>query len=200
MKITAIKQQVKRPGRYSIFVDDTYSFSLSELALIASGLTIGKELTSEELAELKDTSRFDKAYNLTLAFIARRLRSQWEIEDYLKRKQYAPEINMEILKRLTDYGYVDDLKFARAWVENRRLLKATSRRRLNQELHQKRVSDDIIEQVLAEDETDDREVLKEIVRRKRKQTRYQDNLKLMQYLARQGYAYEDIKAALASED
>ena len=43
-KITAIKQQVKNPQRYSIFVDEKYSFSLSELALINSELKIGQEV------------------------------------------------------------------------------------------------------------------------------------------------------------
>ena len=84
-------------------------------------------------------------------------------------------------------------------MRNRRLLKAVSKRRLMQELRQKRIADDVIQQVLAEDETDDRNVLRELVERKRRQSKYQDNLKLMQYLARQGFSYDDIKAALADE-
>jgi hypothetical protein len=44
MKITAIKQQVKRQGRYSIFVDDKYAFSLSENALLDQKITIGLEI------------------------------------------------------------------------------------------------------------------------------------------------------------
>jgi regulatory protein len=199
MKITAIKQQVKRQDRYSIFVDEKYSFSLSELALINSGLRLGQEVTQEQLDELQNKAKIDKGYNQALNLLARRARSEWELRDYLKRKDYDSPIADEILNRLSDLGYVDDLAFAKAWVENRRLLKATSKRRLNAELRQKRISDDIIEQVLAEDETDEVEVLRELVQRKRKQTRYQDDLKLMQYLSRQGYNYDDIKSALSGE-
>jgi SOS response regulatory protein OraA/RecX len=81
-------------------------------------------------------------------------------------------------------------------VRNRRLLKPVSVRRLKQELRQKRIADDIAEQVLAADETDDRAVLRELIARKRRQTKYQDDLRLMQYLARQGFGYQDIKNAL----
>ena len=40
------------------------------------------------------------------------------------------------------------------------------------------------------------EVLKELIERKRKQTKYKDDLKLMQYLTRQGFSYDHIKTAL----
>ena len=103
-----------------------------------------------------------------------------------------------MIEELAGYGYVDDYKFAEAWVYSRRLLKATSRRKLQQELRQKRVADEIINRVLADDETDEGQVLQAVVERKRKQSRYQDPMKLMQYLMRQGYNYEDVKSAVMS--
>lgn len=196
MKITAIKQQVKNTQRYSIFVDGKYSFSLSELALINSELKLGQELTKTELAKLKEESDFDKAYNRVLNLLARRVRSEWEVRDYLKRKKYNAEMTEKILNKLSDRRLINDLAFAQAWVENRRLLKSTSKRRLIQELRQKRVSDEIIDEVMETDETDELEVLKELVAKKRQQTRYKDDLKLMQYLSRQGFNYDDIKRAL----
>jgi regulatory protein len=196
MKITAIKQQVKQQGRYSIFVDGKYSFSLSELGLINSGLRANQELSQSEIDNLKDTSTADKAYNQTLGLLARRPRSRWEVADYLKRKDYSPALVEETINKLSELGYINDLSFAKMWVENRRLLKATSRRRLKLELKQKHVADEIIEIVLAEDKTDEREVLEALVEKKRRLPRYQDDLKLAQFLMRQGYNYEDIKAAL----
>ncbi len=49
MQVTDIKQQVKREGRYSIFVDGKFVFGLSENSLMTSGLRIGLELTKDEL-------------------------------------------------------------------------------------------------------------------------------------------------------
>jgi SOS response regulatory protein OraA/RecX len=62
------------------------------------------------------------------------------------------------------------------------------------ELRAKRISDDIISQILSEDETDERETLKTLIAKKR--SRYPDDQKLMQYLARQGFEYDEIKAAM----
>jgi regulatory protein len=200
MKITSIKQQVKRVNRYSIYIDDKYSFSLSDGELLNTGLVPNQELTVEQLTELKDTARIDKGFSSALGLLARRARSRWELEQYLTRKEYDAPTSVVILNKLSKYGYVNDEAFATAWVENRRLLKATSRRRLTQELRQKRVPDEIIQKVLAEDETDERSILTDLVARKRKQTKYQDSLKLMQYLSRQGFSYDDIKTAIQEAD
>lgn len=196
MKITNIKNQVKRVDRYSIYIDGKYTFSLSELELLNLGLRINQEISQKELEGLQDAARLDKGYDRALNYISIRRRSKWEIEQYLKRKDYEPEIIEKIIDRLTTRNYVDDEAFAKAWVENRRLLKSTSKRRLQQELRQKRISDNIIHQALSEDETDERQVLRGLIERKQKQTKYQDRLKLMQYLSRQGYNYEDIKSVL----
>jgi regulatory protein len=82
----------------------------------------------------------------------------------------------------------------------RRLLKSVSKRRLVQELRQKHVADDTIQRAVAEDEADERVVLRELIAKKRRQTKYQDDLRLMQYLARQGFGYDDIKHALAGDE
>ena len=199
MKITAIKQQERLKGRYSIYVDETYAFSLSADALLQSQLHSGQSLDEVELKSYKKLSADDKAYGLALAYLARRMRSQWELADYFRRKEYDEVLAAQLMERLQALGLVDDAKFAEAWVRNRRLLKAVSKRRLTQELRQKRVAEALIEQALYEDETDEQMVLRDLVIRKRRQTKYQDDLKLMQYLARQGFSYDDIKAALHDE-
>lgn len=196
MKITAIKAQLKREGRYSVFVEGKYAFSLSAEALLDARLVSGQELTGEEVAAYKRLSAEDKAYNLTLAYVARRLRSEGELRDYFRRKTYAPELAEQLLARLRKLGFVDDTEFARRWVENRRLLKATSAKKLRLELRQKHIGDGIIRQVLAEDETDECTLLRDLIKKKRKATRYQDDQKLIAYLARQGFNYDDIKATL----
>jgi len=194
MKITAIKQQVKRVGRYSIFVDGKYSFSLSESELLNTKLVPNQEITAGQLEQLKGTAVIDKAFGRALNLVAHRPRSEWELRDYLRRKDHEPETIEAVIAKLDKYGYVNDAAFAKQWVQSRRLLKATSKRRLQQELRQKHIENDIIDATLAEDETDERQVLRELVEKKR--SHYPDDLKLMQYLARQGYGYDDIKTVL----
>ncbi len=196
MKITDIKQQVKRQGRYSVFVDGKYSFSLSDTALLEQGIHTGQELDETKLEALQQASADDKVYNSALAYAMLRPRSRWEMEQYLKRKHCSEPLAASILNKLSDLDLLDDEKFAHSWVANRRLLKATSRRRLLQELRAKRVADDVAERAVVQDDTDERQVLAELIARKRKQERYQDDQKLMQYLAGQGFNYGDIKAVL----
>jgi regulatory protein len=196
VKVTLIKQQIKRPGRYSIFVDGKYAFPLSETALLESKLYSGQELTEAQLGELKQESADDKVYNNALAYAVLRPRSTWEMQQYLLRKKCLPSLSQKILNKLSVIGLLDDEKFAASWVANRRLLKPISERRLLQELRAKRVPDEAARRAVAGNETDEQAVLIELIARKRKQSRYQDNQKLMQYLAGQGFNYGDIKAAL----
>lgn len=198
MKITSIKQQVKRADRYSIFVDEKYAFSLSESGLIQSGLFSGKELTPAELKDLKKAAGVDKAYGQALRYVAIRVRSEWEIQTYLQRKEVDTETATEIIQRLRNLRLLNDLEFARVWISNRRTLKSTSKRRIRLELMQKHVPNDVIDEALAEDETDERQALRDLVEKKRH--RYPDQQKFMQYLARQGFGYDDIKHVLQNSD
>jgi regulatory protein len=196
VKITDIKQQLKQADRYSFYVDGKYAFSLSETALLEQRLVSGQELTATQLADYKKLSTDDKLYNNALRYAVMRPHSHWELDSYLKRKKAEEPVAKQILEKLEKLGLVDDTAFARAWVANRHLLKAVSKRRLIQELKQKRVSEDVISLVLQEDDNDERAILQELVAKKRQQSQYQDKTKLLQYLARQGFSYDDIKYVL----
>lgn len=199
MKITAIKQQLRREGRYSIFVDSGYAFSLGTDALLESKLVVGQEISKEQLKKLKRLSDNDKMWNQTLRYVALRPRSQWEVEFYLRRKKILLDTIAEILNRLSEAGLIDDRKFAEAFVNDRRLLRPTARRKLVQELRQKHVADEIIQAAVGDERNEELVALGVIIEQKRRQPKYRDDLKLMQYLARQGFGYGDIKAAIKGE-
>lgn len=225
MKITKISQQIKRKDRYSIYVDEKYSFSLSDYQLISAGLKVGKEYTEASLYELINESQFGKAYERALNYVMIRPRSAKEIRDYLSRTFLYPKPKMyvnkqgerivkkkevdksatqhmieRVLERLEEKGYSSDQKFAEAWVRSRQLTKKSSKRRLQQELQAKGVASDIISTVLDDGSIDESGNLRRIIEKKQKQTRYQDETKLTQYLLRQGFSYSDIKKELESDD
>lgn len=196
MKITNIKTQVKQAGRYSVFVDGKYSFSLSESALLDSKLFSGQEIDKSQLKQLKKASGDDKAYAQALRYTAMRSRSIWEIRSYLERKKLSDTVINNIINKLTASGLLNDLAFAKTWVENRSALKPSSARKIRLELRQKRVDGAIISDVLGDTKVYDNNSLKNVIERKRRQLKYQDDQKLMQYLARQGFRYDDIKMVL----
>lgn len=196
MKITAIKAQVKNPERVSIYVDEKYAFSLNHAQLLESKLRIGLEIDKAALEELKHASDMGKAYERALNFAMIRPRSRKELEDYARRKKWAPADAQTIIDKLVAKRYVDDANFARAWVESRALGGKTSLRRLRLELRQKGVSEEVVAGALAAANFDEADALGQVIAKKRKLSRYQDDQKLMQYLAGQGFKFDDIKAAL----
>jgi regulatory protein len=103
-----------------------------------------------------------------------------------------------LFKRLVEKDYINDEKFARYWVENRNQAKGTSRRKLAAELQAKGVERTVIEQALEGTARNDSDELQKIINKKR--GKYPDEQKLLQYLARQGFSYDDIKYALTNDE
>lgn len=201
MKITNISQQLNKTNRYSVFVDKRYSFSLSETALLDSGIASGREISAAEVDDFKQLSHDDKIYGQALRYIALRSHTTWEMQSYMERKEAPPALIERTLSKLTDVGLLDDYQYAASFVANRRLLRSSSRRKITAELRKKHVGDSAIEAAFANSEpSEEHTALREMITRKRRQTKYQDNNKLMQYLARQGYGYGDIKLALQAGD
>lgn len=198
MKITKISPAVKTAGRYNIFVDGVYSFSLEETQLLASRLKTGAEISEDDLKELKNDSEFGKAYARALDLILRRPRSRYEILQYTKRKKWSEEISDKVIEKLENKNYINDMKFAEFWVQARKNSKPISQRKLRAELLQKRVDQKLIDETLLQysDEDQNQALIKLI---NKKQKNYKDEQKLIAYLARQGFGYDDIKKAIAKE-
>lgn len=215
MKITNISVQAKNADRVNISVDGKYRLSLDIYQVGELGLKVGKEYTEEELVAIENESQFGKLYGRALEYCLMRPHSAREVKEYLWRKtrtmkyksrdgqikerEGVSRSNAErVFDRLVARGYVDDEKFARYWVENRNQTKGTSLRKLTAELRSKGVESAIIESVFSvSDRSDDDELQKVIAKKRRK---YDDEQKLIAYLARQGFSYDDIKTALAEDD
>lgn len=208
MKITSISVQLRDKDRVNVSVNGKYRFSLDVFQLVDLGIKVGKEYSEAELVALEDESRFGKLYMRALEYCLMRPHSQRELKDYLYRKTrdtrtktgdirkgVSVALTERVFGRLQDKGYIDDNKFAAYWIENRNLRKGSSKRKLSSELSAKGVDRTIIEQFLSETERDDMTELQKIIDKKR--PRYDDEQKFMSYLSRQGFSYEDIKAALA---
>lgn len=197
MKITAIKAQTKNPDRVSIYVDDKYAFSLNHNQLLEQKLRTGLEIDQVRLDEFKRASEQGKAYDRALNYVTIRPRSVQEMRQYARRKQWSAEDTEAIIQKLTERNYLNDQAFARAWLQSRKLTKNYSARKLKLELKQKGVTDDIVNEVVNQESYDEQSALKALIVKKQKLARYRDDpQKLMQYLARQGFDYDDIKSAL----
>lgn len=215
MKVTALTAQQKDPNRLNVMVDGKYRFSLDISQVVALGVKVGREYSDTELAEIEGESQFGKLYARALEYCLMRPHSAREVRDYLWRKTretkyksrktgevktregVTPELAERVYDRLAEKNYIDDEKFARYWVENRNLTKGASKRKLSSELAAKGVERGVVERLLAESSRSDDDELQKILAKKR--SKYSDEQKLMQYLARQGFSYDDIKHALSDD-
>ena len=214
--ITDIKQAVKNPNRANIFVNGKYRFSLDIFQLTQLNVKIGAKFPEDEILNLEQQSEFGKLYALGLNYCLMRPHSEKEIRDYLWKKTLNRKLRNkktgefyekkgvskvsaeQALQRLTEKGYVDDFKFAKFWIENRNQRKGSSIKKLKSELFSKGVSDEIIEQILASSKRNDSEEIRKIIAKKAK--KYADEKKLVAYLARQGFSYDEIKRALSKDE
>lgn len=215
MKITAISAQVRNPDRVNVSVDGKYRFSLDLYQVTDLGIKVGKEYSEQQLQELEEESVFGKLYARTLEYTLMRPHSEKEIRDYLWRKTRTTKVRSRrtgemkerpgvsqsvadrVLVRLKDKGYVDDEEFARYWYENRSQAKGVSLRKLQNELRAKGVDSSIIERCAAQAERNDHDELRKVIDKKAR--RYPDEEKLIAYLLRQGFRYDDIRQALADD-
>lgn len=197
MKITAIKQQVKNPGRVSIFLDGKYGFSLSFDELLAEKLKSEDEIDSARLKKLKKLSDDGKLRARALEWVMGRPHSTKEFKDYMFRKKADPELTENLTQEFTDKKYLDDKAYG-LWLADLRGRAGKSNRQIRSELFAKGLSRDDVETVLQGQGAKEVERLRSLIAKKGRLPRYQnDPQKLAKYLMSQGFMYNDVKEALA---
>ena len=145
-KITKLQAQKKRRNRVNVYLDGTYGFSVQ--AIVGLSLKVGQELSDKAITDLKHADAFEIAHNRSLHFLSFRPRSRFEVEKYLRSKETDPEIIAEVSSRLLGAGLLDDVAFARSWVENRETFRPRGSWGLRYELRQKGIADDTIAEAL----------------------------------------------------
>lgn len=195
MKITRISK-MGRDDQFAIFIDDRLDLILTGQAILDAELTVGKNLSEEDITKLKSVSDEDKLYSKALKYISVRVRSEGELGQYLKRKGAEPKQTQRIMTRLKDLDLINDDHFARAFIHDKLLISPASKRKITYELRKKQIAEDVIERSLGNDQISDMDSLNKLIEIKRRQPKFQDDLKLMQYLVRNGFNYGDVKDAL----
>jgi len=146
--ITRLQVQKKNKERVNVYLDDEYAFGVS--LTLALTLKRGQQLGADEIAWLQHEDARGVAYNNAIRFLGYRPRSRWEIEQYLAKKEFPPDVIDYAVERLTARGYLDDRAFARAWVDNRMRFRPRGAYGLRHELRQKGLGDEVIEEALAD--------------------------------------------------
>jgi regulatory protein len=149
LKITDIKPVQKDPSRVAIFVDDLYIGSLNVSRLYELRLEIGLNINEEQLNNLLEETEITKATLSSLNLLSYRSRSEDEIRKRLEFKGFSRDIINKVIKKLYNWEYLDDFKFANSWVKHRtERKKPYGSRYIRYELIKKGVSKETIDRVL----------------------------------------------------
>ena len=143
----------------------------------------------------------NEAYLTLAALCAQAEHCQYEMVEKMRRWEVSEEAQARVMQRLVAERYVDDERFARAFVKDKIRYNKWGRRKVQQGLWMKRIDDDIQQRVL--DEVDDEEylaVLKPLLKQKAKSIKARSDYELTQKLVRfalgRGFTYDIIRQCL----
>lgn len=201
MKITLIEKNKKNKKRYFVYVDDKYSFSISEEDYISMNLYEKKEITEEEIKHIVEVVNLREAKSTAVRYLSLRLRSEYDVRCKLKREGYGNKTIDKAIDEVKSLGYINDRLFVQKYVFDRIKLNPKSKKMLKCELMNKGIPEEIIDVELKEFKMDDTVIAKELVRRKfGKYYPFDDKItrRIYSFLFHRGFNQETINQAVTS--
>lgn len=92
------------------------------------------DVTSAEARLADPESRLQHALDLAYRYLGHRDRTVLEVRRHLEHKRVEPVAIDAAVAELIDHGYLDDVRYARRFVEDRRTLDAWGRDRIERKL------------------------------------------------------------------
>ena len=198
MVITSTEERKK--SLTALYIDGEYAVSVDTMTFLSTGKKVGSEITDEELYELIETSKYNRAKEKALYLIEYRSRTKRELYDKLI-VLFGESATKRAIKRLEELGLIDDEKYAREYAEVLLDKKGFSRQRAEFELMKKGIDKDVIEEILDELEPEPVEQIKKLLQTKfaRRLSNEKDLAKTVNALKAMGYRWSDINEAINSE-
>jgi len=195
-KITDIKIDKKNIKRRKIYLDNDFFIETDDMIVNELDLYTGKILTETLIDTIKQKESLSKAKRDSIRFLSYRPRSQWEIEDKLKKNKYNRDIISKTIDWLRDKNLIDDKIFSHMWIKDRVNKKPSGRLRLRKELFNKGINREIIENVINDffdKEIDEFELAYQMIEKK-KNSLLQKNIqlepeKIVSLLKNRGFSY-----------
>lgn len=154
---------------------------------------------------MKKEKTEQEAYLELAALCAQAEHCQQEMRDKMRRWEMDEAVQECVIGRLVKERYIDEERYTRAFVNDKIRYQKWGRRKIQQALWMKRIDNDIQQRVL--DEVDDEEyldVLRPLLKQKRKTTKaqsdYELNQKLLRFALGRGFTFDIIRQCLDVED
>lgn len=146
-----------------------------------------------------------EAYLQLAALCAQAEHCQQEMRDKMRRWELDETAQNRIVARLVKERYIDDERYARAFVKDKIPYNKWGRRKVQQALWLKHIDSEIQQRVLDEiDEKEYLDVLRPLLKQKRKSIRAMSDYELRQKLVRfalgRGFGFDIIRQCLDVDD
>jgi regulatory protein len=154
---------------------------------------------------MKKEKTEEEAFLQLAALCANAEHCQYEMLEKMKRWELSDEAQARVMARLIEERYVDDRRYARAFVKDKIRYNKWGRRKVQQGLWMKRIDKEIQDEVLNEiDEKEYLNVLKPLLKQKRKSIKansdYELNQKLVRFAYGRGFTFDIIRQCLDVSD
>lgn len=200
MLVTKIQAVTKQ--KYRIELDGQPAFVVYKGELSRYGIKEGHEILQPVYEELVGQVLTKRAKLRAMHLLESMDRTRAELEKKLQSSEYPREAVAEALAYVESFGYLDDKRYARHYVECKK--EGRGKARLKMELAQKGVERNIIEEVLDEAELGDcRDTIRELVRKRRRGDGPMDDRerqRIYGYLMRKGFSSSDILSVLKEKE
>ena len=154
---------------------------------------------------MKKTITEQEAYLQLAALCAQAEHCQQEMRDKMRRWELDETVQNRIIARLVKERYIDDERYARAFVKDKIRYNKWGRRKVQQALWLKHIDSEIQQRVLDEiDEKEYLDVLRPLLKQKRKGIKassdYELNQKLVRFALGRGFGFDIIRQCLDVDD
>lgn len=199
--ITSIERQKNRP-RYNIYINEEFAFAIHEDILIKFRLAKGKEMDPKDVTDILRAEEKHRAEQYALRYISFRPRTSHEVFEYLQKKGFEEDDCRVIISSCAEKGYINDQAYASMWIEERKRLKPRGRHLLRQELSQRGIKDEMVDEALAEQlsSEEEKQIIIQLIQKKYEgqffSTLFDMKKKIIPYLQRKGFPLNVILSAL----
>ena len=195
--ITALRLNARKK-QVNVFVDGLFAFAVSDELAITNRLVVGRDLSLDQIEELKEANLFQKCIDAAVRYLSYRPRSEREVRQRLRRRGFEAPVVDEVVLKLKERWLIDDAAFCEFWRNNRLSFNPRSAKLVKLELRKKGVSAETANRAV-ENMDDENSVYQAGLKKARRlsATDY-DSFRgsLYGYLRRRGFDYGSVKRAV----
>ena len=205
MRLTDIIESARHAGRYVVHADGAPLATVSADIIERLGLRVGTSLTESQADGVRKESAVLAAYDRAVGMLAVQARSSRDLKRVLVRKGEDAHAVDTAIERLLALGLLDDAAYARQLARSKMVGQGASRRRVQQEMFKRGIgreqAAEAIEATVADEALDEEAIVERVARKKVQSLEGLDpvtrNRRLWSFLARRGYAVDDIRRVVA---